>query len=85
MQGSRFAAKTLFFLDTFITYRQICSFMVRQKIANMSGVGMTEVGKGIDYHPGHSARPALNPDEMREFLREEQREGVHPSLKGKHF
>ena len=51
----------------------------------MSGVGMTEVGKGIDYHPGHSARPALNPDEMREFLREEQREGVHPSLKGKHF
>jgi hypothetical protein len=23
--------------------------------------------------------------DMREFLKEEQREGIHPSLKGKHF
>ena len=60
--------------------------MPHNKIANLSGVGVHQAGKEIDHHPQHTAyHSELSEAEMREFLKEEQREGMHPSLKGKHF
>ena len=60
--------------------------MVRDKLAHMSGVGVHRVGHNVEHNPHHSVQCAgMNEDEMREFMREEQREGMHPSLKGKRF
>lgn len=60
--------------------------MPHDKIANLSGVRTHHVGKHIDHHPHHTAGCAgMTDHEMREFMKEEQKEGMHPSLRGKRF
>jgi hypothetical protein len=60
--------------------------MPHDRIAKMAGVHAHNVRSPIDHHPHHEAACAGMTDaEMRQFMREEQAEGVHPSLKGKHF
>jgi len=60
--------------------------MPHDRIANLSGVKMRYAGEEIDHNPRHSASCArLSESEMREFLKEEQMEGKHPSLQGKRF
>ena len=57
--------------------------MPERRIAKMTGLYPENVRAPlIDHHP---QKQALTPEEMREFLKEEQKEGMHPSLKGKHF
>lgn len=57
--------------------------MPQNKIAHLSGVGTHHSGKGIDHNPHETA--GLSDREMRQFMKEEQAEGMHPSLKGKRF
>ena len=60
--------------------------MPKTRVARMSGVGLEHVGSGIDHHPHQSVECAgMTDHEMREFMKEEQKEGMHPSLKGKRF
>ena len=52
----------------------------------MVGVNPEQVASPLDHSPNHEARCAgMNDEEMRQFMREEQAEGMHPSLKGKRF
>ena len=60
--------------------------MPHDRIAKMSGMHAAHVKSGMDHHPYHEGRCAGMTDaEMREFMREEQREGSHPSLRHKRF
>jgi hypothetical protein len=60
--------------------------MPHHKIARMSGMTSDDVRSNMDHSPYHEARCAgMSDDEMRQFMREEQAEGMHPSLKGKRF
>ena len=60
--------------------------MPERKIAHMAGMPVEYVKSEYDYNPNHQMRCAGMTDaEMREFMKEEQKEGMHPSLKGKHF
>lgn len=65
--------------------------MPERKIADLTGMHHHQVMSPYDYsvrveHMKRDPRFAgMTEHEMREFLREEQREGMHPSLKGKHF
>ena len=60
--------------------------MVNKKLARLAGMNTHELRSPLDHHPQHEGRCAgMNDAEMREFFKEEQREGMHPSLKGKHF
>lgn len=65
--------------------------MPERKIAHMTGMHNDHVRSPYDYSARieqmkHDHRFAgMTEAEMREFLREEQREGMHPSLKGKRF
>ena len=60
--------------------------MPERKIAHMSGIPESHIRSSYDYNPNHQMRCAGMTDaEMREFMKEEQKEGMHPSLKGKHF
>jgi hypothetical protein len=56
--------------------------MPHEKVARMSGVHTGNVGHGVDHHPQFAG---MNEPDMRAFLKEEQAEGMHPSLKGKRF
>ena len=62
--------------------------MPHERIAAISGMKPAEAMRGsqFEHTPHHTAhgRP-LDDEEFREFLKEEQKEGMHPSLKGKHF
>jgi hypothetical protein len=58
--------------------------MPHDKIANLSGVRTHHAGKEIDHNP-HETCAGMTDHEMRQFMKEEQKEGMHPSLKGKHF
>ena len=60
--------------------------MVHNKIAKMSGVPQAthSLGADVEFHP-HAQCAGMSDAEMREFMKEEQKEGMHPSLKGKHF
>jgi len=62
--------------------------MPHERIAAISGVSHVSAVKGsrFEHNPHHTAhgKPLTEP-EFREFLKEEQKEGDHPSLKGKHF
>jgi hypothetical protein len=58
--------------------------MPHKTIANLSGVRVHHTGKEIDHDPGQSCA-GMNDQEMRKFMKEEQAEGMHPSLKGKRF
>lgn len=52
----------------------------------MAGVHAGHVVTPLDHAPQHEVRCAGMTDaEMRQFMREEQAEGMHPSLKGKRF
>lgn len=52
----------------------------------MVGMRHDHVVTPLDHSPHHEARCAgMTDEEMREFMREEQKEGMHPSLKGKRF
>lgn len=57
--------------------------MPHNHISQLSGVGVHHAGKEIDHHTRRTA--GLSEAEMRQFMSEEQKEGMHPSLKGKHF
>jgi hypothetical protein len=57
--------------------------MPHNRIAHLSGVSTHHAGKGIDHNPHETA--GLTDHEMRQFMKEEQAEGMHPSLKGKRF
>ena len=60
--------------------------MPHHKIARMVGVNPEQVASPLDHSPNHEARCAgMSDEEMRQFMREEQAEGMHPSLKGKRF
>ena len=67
--------------------------MPEKKIRHMSGlnVGYGRLGDRIEFDPmvqraGHHEKYAgMSEHEMREFMKEEQREGMHPSLRGKRF
>ena len=66
--------------------------MPHNRIAQISGVPhVVDTRSRIDFEPGKTASghdprfAGMSEKEMRDFLKEEQREGVHPSLKGKHF
>lgn len=65
--------------------------MPHRKISEMSGVSESVLHSGIDHscHAtayGHDPRFAgMSEHDMREFLKEEQKEGMHPSLRGKRF
>ena len=60
--------------------------MPHDKIAKMSGMHGRSVRSPLDHHPYHEVTCAGMTDaEMREFMKEEQKEGLHPILKGKHF
>ena len=52
----------------------------------MSGIHPESIKSRLDHHPHHEVACANMTDaEMRQFMREEQAEGMHPSLKGKRF
>jgi hypothetical protein len=56
-----------------------------QAISGMRQVS-TVKGSPMEHDPHHTAHGApLSESEFREFLKEEQKEGEHPILKGKHF
>lgn len=65
--------------------------MPEKRIAQITGLKEHNVRSHIDFEPGKTAMghdprfAGMNEKEMREFLKEEQQEGVHPSLRGKHF
>ena len=60
--------------------------MSERTISDMTGIKPEHIRSLVDHHPEREARFAgMSEEEMREFLKEEQREGVHPSLKGKRF
>jgi hypothetical protein len=60
--------------------------MPHRKISRMSGMAPEVVRSPYDHSPHHEAVCAGMTDaEMREFMKEEQKEGVHPSLRGKRF
>jgi len=60
--------------------------MPQKKIARMAGMGTVHMHSPLDHHPAHEVVCAgMSDHEMRQFMREEQAEGYHPSLKGKHF
>jgi hypothetical protein len=56
------------------------------KIAKLSGMHPGQVRSLIDHHPAGECA-GMTEREMRQFLKEEQKEGphVHPSLHGKRF
>jgi len=58
--------------------------MVMKKIAGLSGLDLHDGHRAYDFD-GHAHLPGMSEGETREFLREEQREGTHPSLRGKRF
>ena len=59
--------------------------MPQDRISRMVGMGKG-VRSPLDHHPLNETRCAgMSDAEMREFMKEEQKEGMHPSLKGKHF
>jgi hypothetical protein len=60
--------------------------MPHDKIAKMAGVHAHSMKSPMDHSPHHEAVCAgMSDAEMRQFMREEQAEGMHPSLKGKRF
>jgi hypothetical protein len=65
--------------------------MPERRVAKMSGMPECDVTSPYDFSARiqgmrHDPRFAgMSDAEMRAFLREEQREGVHPSLQGKKF
>jgi hypothetical protein len=60
--------------------------MPHNRIAKMTGVHPEHVASPLDHSPNHEARCAgMSDAEMRQFMREEQAEGMHPGLKGKRF
>ena len=62
--------------------------MPHDRISAVSGVRHVEAIKGsrFEHNPHHTAHgKPLTEGEFREFLKEERAEGMHPSLKGKHF
>jgi hypothetical protein len=65
--------------------------MPERKISQMTGMPEHVVKSPLDHDPRlaamrHDPRFAgMTEEEMRRFLREEQAEGVHPSLQGKRF
>jgi hypothetical protein len=62
--------------------------MPHHKIEALSGLHGVRHTRGhpMEHNPHHTAHgmPLTEP-EFREFLREEQKEGMHPSLRGKRF
>jgi hypothetical protein len=60
--------------------------MPHDRIQAISGVRHSAKGSPLEHNPHHTAHGMpLSDAEFREFLKEEQKEGMHPSLKGKHF
>ena len=65
--------------------------MPHNRIAQISGIKEHSVRSRVDFEPGKTASghdprfAGMSEKEMRDFLKEEQREGIHPSLKGKRF
>ena len=60
--------------------------MPHDKIAKMSGVPHVHASKGSDFeHNPNEQFGGMKDTEMRKFMKEEQAEGMHPSLKHKHF
>jgi hypothetical protein len=62
--------------------------MPHDRIRAISGIRQvtTVDGSPMEHNPHHTAHGhALSETEFRAFLKEEQKEGMHPSLKGKHF
>ncbi len=65
--------------------------MPEARIARMTGIRKEVVESPYDFscrveHMRSDPRFAgMSEHDMREFLKEEQKEGMHPSLKGKHF
>ncbi len=60
--------------------------MPHNKIARLTGVTPEHISSPLDHSPHHEARCAgMSDTEMRQFMREEQAEGMHPSLRGKRF
>jgi hypothetical protein len=59
--------------------------MPHDRITAISGMRHVEAVKGsrFEHNPHHTAHG--KPLSEEEFLKEEQKEGMHPSLKGKHF
>ena len=65
--------------------------MPERKIANMTGMpghhirSPYDMSMRVEQMKTDHRFAGMTEAEMREFLREEQKEGMHPSLKGKHF
>jgi hypothetical protein len=59
--------------------------MPHHKLARMSGMSREAVHSPLDHHPYHERYAGMTEEGMREFMREEQAEGMHPSLRGKRF
>jgi hypothetical protein len=60
--------------------------MPERRIAKLAGMPEHQIKSPYDFNPHHPQRCAgMSDAEMREFMKEEQREGMHPSLKGKKF
>lgn len=59
--------------------------MPHEKIRRMVGMGSVRKSP-LDHNPlGECHLPEMSERETRQFLKEEQAEGAHPSLKGKRF
>lgn len=62
--------------------------MPHDRMTAISGVRHVAAVQGsrFEHNPHHTAHgKPLSEEEFREFLKEEQKEGAHLSLKGKHF
>ena len=65
--------------------------MPEKRIAHIAGLREDQVRSDIDFSPcktahGHHPKFAgMSEHDMREFMKEEQKEGMHPSLRGKRF
>jgi hypothetical protein len=59
--------------------------MPHEKVARMSGLHVGNAGRVVDHDPKNESVAGMSDAEMRQFMREEQAEGMHPSLKGKRF
>ena len=59
--------------------------MPEKKISQMSGMPVHQLRSPYDHNPHTTACCGMSDHDIREFMKEEQKEGMHPSLKGKRF
>jgi len=58
---------------------------MHSKMARLSGMPAHTISSPLDHNPRTERCAGMSDAELRKFFKEEQKEGMHPSLKGKKF